>query len=70
MIRGKGNLGFNYWSNHRPNNFEITPWERQLLREYFIEDLGMKPDHDLDFQSKQLKFMIDFGRRMNYFLSE
>ena len=70
MIRGKGNLGFNYWSNHQPNNFEITMWERQLLREYFIEDLGMTQDHDLDFQSKELKLMIDFGRRMNYFLSE
>jgi hypothetical protein len=70
MIRGKGNLGFNYWSNHRPNNFEITPWERQQLREYFLQDLGMIPEQELDYQSKELKLMIDFGRRMNYFLSE
>jgi hypothetical protein len=52
MIRGKGNLGFNYWSNHRPNNFEITPWERQQLREYFLQDLGMIPEQELDYQSK------------------
>ena len=50
MIRGKGNLGFNYWSNHQPNNFEITPWERQQLREYFVQDLGMIPEQELDFQ--------------------
>ena len=70
MIRKKENLDFKYWCKQLPVDFEITPWERQLLREYFIEDLGMKPDHDLDFQSKQLKLIIDFGRRMNYFLSE
>lgn len=70
MIRGKENLGFEYWSNHNPNKFEITPWERQQLREYFIDELGMKRDHKLDYHSKQLKLLIDFSRRMNYFLSE
>jgi len=50
--------------------FEITPWERQQLREYFVQDLGMIPDKELDYQSDQLKFLIDFGRRMNYFLSD
>lgn len=70
MIRGKGNLGCNYWCNHLPTDFEITPWERELLREYYLQDLGMIPEQELDYQSKELKLMIDFGRRMNYFLSE
>ena len=70
MIRGKENLGFNYWCRQLPTEFEITPWERQQLREYFVNDLGMIPDQELDYQSNQLKFLIDFGRRMNYFLSE
>ena len=70
MIRGKGNLGCNYWCNHLPTEFEITPWERELLREYYLQDLGMIPEQELDYQSKELKLMIDFGRRMNYFLSE
>ena len=70
MIRGKGNLGCNYWCNHLPTEFEITPWERELLREYYLKDLRMIPEQELDYQSKELKLMIDFGRRMNYFLSE
>ena len=70
MIRGKENSGFNYWCNHLPTKFEITPWERQQLREYFVEDLGMISDQELDYQSDQLKLLIDFGRRMNYFLSD
>jgi hypothetical protein len=70
MIRGKGNLGCNYWCKHLPTKFEITPWERQQLREYFVEDLGMISDQELDYQSDQLKLLIDFGRRMNYFLSD
>ncbi|MDA9584836.1 hypothetical protein N9R63_03540 [Flavobacteriaceae bacterium] len=70
MIRGKGNLGCNYWCNHLPTDFEITPWERELLREYYLKDLRMIPEQELDYQSKELKLMIDFGRRMNYFLSE
>ena len=70
MIRGKGNLGCNYWCNHLPTEFEITPCERELLREYYLKDLGMIPEQELDYQSKELKLMIDFGRRMNYFLSE
>ena len=70
MIRGKENLGFDYWCRHLPTEFEITPWERQQLREYFVQDLGMIHDQELDYQSDQLKFLIDFGRRMNYFLSE
>jgi hypothetical protein len=70
MIRGNENLGFNYWCKHLPTKFEITPWERQQLREYFVEDLGMVPDQELDYQSDQLKLLIDFGRRMNYFLSD
>jgi hypothetical protein len=70
MIRGKENLGFNYWCNHLPTDFEITPWERELLREYYLKDLRMIPEQELDYQSKELKLMIDFGRRMNYFLSE
>ena len=70
MIRGKGNLGCNYWCNHLPTEFEITPWERELLREYYLQDLGMISEQELDYQSKELKLMIDFGRRMNYFLSE
>lgn len=68
MIKGKENLDFNYWSKHNPN-IEITPWERKLLREFFTEDYGMIPDHKLDYQSSQLKLMIDFGRRMSYSLS-
>lgn len=68
MIQGNENLDFNYWSKHNPN-IEITPWERKLLREYFINDLGMIPDHDLDFQTNQIKLLIDFGRRMCYSLS-
>lgn len=70
MIRGNENLGFDYWSNHNPNNLEITPWERKQLREYFIDDLGMIQDHELDYQSKQLKLLIDFSRKINYSLSE
>ena len=70
MIRGKENLGFDYWCNHLPTDFEITPWERELLREYQLKDLGMIPEQELDYESKELKLMIDFGRRMNYFLSE
>ena len=70
MIRGKGNLGCNYWCNHLPTEFEITPWERELLHEYYLKDLGMISEQELDYQSKELKLMIDFGRRMNYFLSE
>jgi hypothetical protein len=70
MIRGKENLGFDYWCNHLPTDFEITPWERELLREYYLKDLRMIPEQELDYQSKELKLMIDFGRRMNYFLSE
>ena len=70
MIRGKGNLGCNYWCNHLPTDFEITPWEREMLREYYLKDLGMIPEQDLDYQSKELKLLIDFGRRMNYFLSD
>ena len=70
MIRGKGNLGCNYWCNHLPTDFEITLWERELLREYYLKDLGMISEQELDYQSKELKLMIDFGRRMNYFLSE
>ena len=69
MIRGKENLGFNIGAT--PSyEFEITPWEREQLREYYLEDLGMIPEQELDLQSKELKLMIDFGRRMNYFLSE
>lgn len=70
MIRGNENLGFDYWCRHLPTEFEITPWERQQLREYFLQDLGMVPDQELDYQSDQLKLLIDFGRRMNYFLSD
>ena len=70
MIRGKENLGFDYWCNHLPTDFEITPWERELLREYYLKDLRMIPEQELDYQSKELKLMIDFGRMMNYFLSE
>ena len=70
MIRGKGNLGCNYWCNHLPTKFEITPWERQQLKEYFVKDLGMISDQELDYQSDQLKLLIDFVRRMNYFLSD
>jgi len=70
MIRGKENLGYDYWCRHLPTKFEITPWERQQLREYFVQDLGMIPDQELDYQSNQLKLLIDFGRRMNYFLSD
>ena len=70
MIRGKENLGFDYWCNHLPTDFEITPWERELLREYYLKDLRMIPEQELDYQSKELKLIIDFGRRMNYFLSE
>ena len=54
MIRGKGNLGCNYWCNHLPTEFEITPWERELLREYYLQDLGMIPEQELDYQSKEL----------------
>lgn len=68
MIHGNENLDFDYWSKHNPN-IEITPWERKLLRDYFINDLGMIPDHDLDFQTNQIKLLIDFGRRMCYSLS-
>ena len=70
MIRGKENLDIKYWSRHIPTEFEITPWERELLREYYLKDLGMISEQELDYQSKELKLMIDFGRRMNYFLSE
>ena len=70
MIKGKENLGFDYWCNHLPTKIEITPWERQQLREFFVNDLGLIPDQELDFQSKQLQLLIDFVRRMNYFLSE
>ena len=70
MIRGKENLGFDYWCNYLPTDFEITPWERELLREYYLKDLRMIPEQELDYQSKELKLIIDFGRRMNYFLSE
>lgn len=68
MIRGKENFDIKYWSNHI-QNIEITHWERKILREFFTEDLGMIPDHELDFQSNQLKLMIDFGRKMCYYLS-
>ena len=70
MIRGKENLDIKYWSRNIPSNLEITSWERKQIREYFIEELGMTDDLELDFQSTQLKLVVDVYRRISYNLSE
>ena len=70
MIRGKENLDYRYWGRQIPSNLEITPWERKQIREYFIEELGMTDDLELDFQSTQLKLVVDVYRRISYNLSE
>ena len=70
MIRGKENLDIKYWCRHIPSNLEITPWERKQIREYFIEELVMTDDLELDFQSTQLKLVVDVYRRISYNLSE
>jgi hypothetical protein len=69
MILGKEKLDINYWSKHLPMEIEITPWERKQLNQYFIEDLCMSNDHNLDFDSDQLKMMIDYSRKQSYNLS-
>lgn len=70
MIRKKENLDFKYWCKQLPVDFEITPWERKQLTNFFIIELKMTHDHELDFQSNELKLIVDIQRRMNYFLSE
>lgn len=70
MISGKEKLDINYWCKHIPMDIEITPWERKQLTIYFIEDLRMSRSHELDFNSNQLKLLVDYSRKQNYILSE
>ena len=70
MIVNKENLDFKYWCKQLPVDFEITSWERKQLTNFFIIELKMIHDHELDFQSNELKLIVDIQRRMNYFLSE
>ena len=59
MIVNKENLDFKYWCKQLPVDFEITPWERKQLTNFFIIELKMIHDHELDFQSNELKFDND-----------
>ena len=69
MIIGEENLNFNYWGKHLPFNIEPTPWERKIIREYFVVELKMPPDHQIDWDCKQIKFIVDLSRFFNYNLS-
>ena len=69
MIIGEENLDFNYWGKHLPFNIKLTPWEKKIIREYFIVELKMSPDHQIDWESKQIKIMVDLSRFFNYNLS-
>jgi hypothetical protein len=69
MISGKEKLDINYWCKHLPMDIEITPWERKQLIQYFMDDLKMPREYKLDFNSDQLKIMIDYSRKNDYNLS-
>lgn len=69
MIIEEENLDFEYWSDHLPEDFQLTPWERKKVREYFLTELRMSTEHELDYDSRKLKLMVDFYRWMSYLLS-
>ncbi len=69
MIQNKENLDFKYWSKHLPMDFEINPLERKQLYDYFTKELRMLEDHKLNFQSPQLKLIVNIHRIMNKNLS-
>jgi|SaaInlStandDraft_1057018.scaffolds.fasta_scaffold43128_3 hypothetical protein len=69
MIRNKENLDYKYWGNHLPFEFEITHWEKKQLRDYFINELKMSNEHELDFESNEIKLIVDICRRITYNLS-
>lgn len=69
MILNKENLDFKYWINHLPFDFEITPWERKIIREYFVVDLNMPHEYQIDWDCNQIKFIVDLSRFFYYNLS-
>lgn len=69
MIKNKENLDAKYWSKHLPFEFDITKWEQKQLRDYFLNELNMSKEHDLDFKSNEIKLLVDFCRRITYILS-
>ena len=69
MIIGEENLDFNYWGKHLPFNIEPTPWERKIIREYFVVDLNMPHEYQIDWDCNQIKLIVDLSRFFNYNLS-
>jgi hypothetical protein len=64
MIVGKEKLGINYWSKHC-KDISLTPYERKKIWEYLVYECEMLPENKIDFDSKDVKIIIDFSRFIN-----
>jgi hypothetical protein len=44
------------------NDIELTFFEKKLLNQYILTDIGFGFDKDINFNSPLVRFMIDFAR--------
>ena len=48
MLKGKNNLGYEYFNKYLTNCGSNNPPNMELLRDFFNEKLNLLPEHEID----------------------
>ena len=48
MLKGKDNLGYEYFNKYLTNCGSNNPPNMELLRDFFNEKLNLLPEHEID----------------------
>jgi hypothetical protein len=62
MIKGKSKLNICYYSKHLNRDFSLSLWEKKIIERYFREEIGILPDQNIDFDSREVLLIIDIIR--------
>jgi hypothetical protein len=65
MIKGKSKLNVCYYSKHLNRNFSLSLLEKKIIEKYFREEIGILPNHNIDFESPEILLIVDLMRFCN-----
>jgi hypothetical protein len=65
MIKGKSKLNVCYYSKLLNRDFELSLWEKKIIEKYFREEIGILPEHNIDFESPEILLIVDLMRFCN-----
>lgn len=65
MIKGREGLNFKYYSKYLCKDFELTEWEKRVVKRYFRNELNILSEQEIDFKSPEILMIVDIIRFYN-----